>query len=43
VINVRKGLDGEDQVFIDPNAIDPAGTTTFSLMGGTSKMTATWR
>jgi prolyl oligopeptidase len=37
VINVRKGLDGEDQVFIDPNAIDPAGTTTFSLMGGTSK------
>ncbi len=37
VINVRKGLDGEDQVFIDPNAIDPAGTTTFSLMGGDNK------
>jgi prolyl oligopeptidase len=37
VINVRKGLDGEDQVFIDPNAIDPAGTTTFSLMGGDHK------
>jgi prolyl oligopeptidase len=36
VIYVRKGLDGEDQVFIDPNAIDPAGTTTFSLMGATS-------
>lgn len=33
VINVRKGLDGEDQVFIDPNAIDTAGTTTFSPMG----------
>jgi len=36
VINVRKGLDGEDRVFIDPNAIDPAGTTTFSPLG-TSK------
>ena len=33
VINVRKGLDGEDQVFIDPNAVDPAGTTTFSPVG----------
>ncbi len=33
VINVREGLDGADKVFIDPNAIDPAGTTTFSLMG----------
>ncbi len=33
VINVRKGLDGEDQVFIDPNEIDPAGTTTFSPIG----------
>ena len=33
VINVRKGLDGADQVFIDPNAIDPAGTTTFSPIG----------
>jgi prolyl oligopeptidase len=43
VINVRKGLDGEDQVFIDPNAIDPAGTTTFSLMGGDQTLTATWR
>ena len=36
VINVRKGLEGEDRVFIDPNAIDPAGTTTFSPLG-TSK------
>ena len=36
VINVRKGLEGTDQVFIDPNAIDPAGTTTFSPLG-TSK------
>jgi prolyl oligopeptidase len=36
VINVRKGLDGEDQVFIDPNAIDPAGTTTFSPIGSST-------
>ncbi len=33
VIYVRKGLDGEDKVFIDPNAIDPAGTTSIGLMG----------
>lgn len=33
---VRKGLDGEDKVFLDPNAIDPAGTTTFSLMGASN-------
>ncbi|MBL0035403.1 MAG: S9 family peptidase [Flavobacteriales bacterium] len=33
---VRKGLDGEDRVFLDPNAIDPAGTTTFSLMGASN-------
>jgi prolyl oligopeptidase len=33
VINVRQGLDGNDVVFIDPNAVDPAGTTTFGLMG----------
>ena len=33
VINVRKGLEGKDQVFIDPNAIDPAGTTTFNMLG----------
>lgn len=33
VINVRKGIDGEDNVFIDPNAIDPAGTTTFNMLG----------
>ncbi|HQW87729.1 MAG TPA: S9 family peptidase, partial [Flavobacteriales bacterium] len=33
VIYVRKGLDGEDQVFIDPNALDPAGTTTYSPIG----------
>ncbi|MBK6541867.1 MAG: S9 family peptidase [Flavobacteriales bacterium] len=36
VIYVRKGLDGEDKVFIDPNAIDPAGTTTFNLMGASN-------
>jgi prolyl oligopeptidase len=36
VINVRKGLSGEDKVFIDPNAIDPAGTTTFDLMGAST-------
>ncbi|HMW96142.1 MAG TPA: prolyl oligopeptidase family serine peptidase [Flavobacteriales bacterium] len=36
VINVRKGLDGEDQVFIDPNAVDPAGTTTFSPVGSSN-------
>ncbi len=36
VINVRKGLDGKDQVFIDPNAIDPKGTTTFGLMGAST-------
>ncbi|MBK7940961.1 MAG: S9 family peptidase [Flavobacteriales bacterium] len=33
VIHVRKGLDGEDQVFIDPNQLDPAGTTTYSPIG----------
>ena len=33
VITVRKGLDGKDEVFIDPNAIDPKGTTTFSPIG----------
>ena len=33
VIHVRKGLDGEDKVFIDPNALDPAGTTTYSPIG----------
>ncbi|MCW5898599.1 MAG: S9 family peptidase [Flavobacteriales bacterium] len=33
VIYVRKGLDGEDQVFIDPNAVDPAGTTSINLSG----------
>jgi prolyl oligopeptidase len=32
VINVRKGLDGQDNVFIDPNLVDPAGTTTFNLL-----------
>ncbi|MBL7945930.1 MAG: S9 family peptidase [Flavobacteriales bacterium] len=36
VIHVRKGLDGEDQVFIDPNTIDPNGTTTFSPLGSSS-------
>ncbi|MBL7963138.1 MAG: S9 family peptidase [Flavobacteriales bacterium] len=33
VIYVRKGIDGEDTVFIDPNAIDPAGTTSINLSG----------
>lgn len=33
VIYVREGLGGEDKVFIDPNAIDPAGTTSIGLMG----------
>ncbi|MBP8823569.1 MAG: S9 family peptidase [Flavobacteriales bacterium] len=33
VIYVRQGLDGKDTVFIDPNAIDPAGTTSIGLMG----------
>ncbi len=36
VINVRQGLQGEDKVFIDPNAIDPAGTTTFNLLGASN-------
>ena len=36
VTYVRKGVDGEDKVFIDPNAIDPAGTTTFNLMGASN-------
>jgi prolyl oligopeptidase len=33
VIYVRQGLHGPDQVFIDPNEIDPSGTTSISLMG----------
>ncbi len=33
VIYVRKGLDGEDAVFIDPNAVDSKGTTSIGLMG----------
>jgi len=33
VMYVRKGLEGTDEVFIDPNAIDPNGTTTFSPLG----------
>ena len=33
VMYVRKGLEGADEVFIDPNAIDPKGTTTFSPLG----------
>ena len=32
VIYMRKGIDGEDEVFIDPNAIDPDGTTSIDLM-----------
>ncbi len=33
VIYVRQGLDGKDTVFIDPNAVDPKGTTAIGLMG----------
>ena len=33
VIYVRKGLEGTDEVFIDPNAVDPKGTTSIGLMG----------
>lgn len=36
VIHVRKGLEGPDEVFIDPNAIDPKGTTTFSPLGAST-------
>ena len=33
VIYVRDGLEGVDKVFIDPNLVDPAGTTAIGLMG----------
>lgn len=33
VIYVRNGPEGEDKVFIDPNVIDPKGTTSIGLMG----------
>ncbi|HQV52772.1 MAG TPA: prolyl oligopeptidase family serine peptidase [Flavobacteriales bacterium] len=36
VIYVRKGIDGEDQVFIDPNEIDTKGTTSIGLMGASN-------
>jgi prolyl oligopeptidase len=36
VIYVRTGLDGADEVFIDPNAVDPKGTTSFALMGAST-------
>lgn len=36
VIYVREGMEGEDKVFIDPNAIDPAGTTSIDLMGASN-------
>lgn len=36
VIHVRTGLDGEDKVFIDPNIIDPKGTTSIGLMGASN-------
>lgn len=36
VMYVRKGLDGTDEIFIDPNAIDPKGTTTFSPIGASA-------
>ncbi len=33
VIYVREGVDGEDKVFIDPNEVDPEGTTSINLSG----------
>lgn len=36
VIYVRKGLDGKDEVFIDPNVIDPKGTTSIGLAGASN-------
>jgi prolyl oligopeptidase len=33
VIYVRHGLEGKDTVFIDPNVVDPKGTTSIGLMG----------
>ena len=36
VIYVRKGIEGEDQVFIDPNEIDKNGTTSIGLMGASN-------
>jgi len=33
VIYVRAGTDGEDTVFIDPNQVDPSGTTSITLNG----------
>jgi len=36
VIYYRDSYDGEDKVFIDPNAVDEKGTTTINLMGASS-------
>ncbi|MBB4078165.1 prolyl oligopeptidase [Lewinella aquimaris] len=33
VIYYKRGMDGEEMVFIDPNALNAEGTTSFNLMG----------
>ncbi|MFM7769695.1 MAG: prolyl oligopeptidase family serine peptidase, partial [Bacteroidota bacterium] len=36
---VRKGTKGLEKVFVDPNSVDPKGTTTFSLLGANDENT----
>ncbi|MFZ1331817.1 MAG: prolyl oligopeptidase family serine peptidase, partial [Flavobacteriales bacterium] len=36
VIYVRTGIDGDDKIFIDPNAVDENGTTSIGLMGASN-------